>query len=425
MPTPSEAELQAQIGYAVKLLNETLKYGSANTPNVVGMVDTLVQAMETDYSSEVSAGVQALRSSIAAAASPGTARRILDPYLRDYARLRDFPDTDPFAILDRLYDDFIARSKTVQKRAFTFGSVSAGGGNVGTGTVLRMTKDRNALDIENASPDVWTALCVADEFSGGRKHEEVFEVRGGDASRDRLEQLGTGTLLRVPGISGRDSQQLVRNPSFDQLDGSLITAPDSIPGWTVAGAVGNLELWESNYYRGFEGDGGTQRSLLFETNESISQALSVRRAQFDPRRPYVCQIAYNREVGSGDGTLTLTLGAVSKAVVLAAQTGWNILKIDLDDDGWYDKFGETALDLTIALASRTTGTLLVDDLILAPMANVGGTFAAIVGGATPFLRDDTFTWTDTVTEAILQRWFVRAYSKYLPHATSSPTWAEP
>jgi hypothetical protein len=423
MPAPTEAEVRTQIGNAIKLVHECFLKASSASPNFVGLYDTLIQSLETDLAGEAAAGAQAFRNAIAAALATG--RRMVDPLLVAYARARDFPETDPFLILDRLYQDYIDRSQTVASRVFTFGTVAAAGGNSGNGTVNRLTKDENNFDIENAWPDAWTAECVQDEHSFAVKHEEAFEVRGGDLSVDGLEQLGSGIVVpRVTALSGRAAQAFLQNPSFDLFDGTA-AAPTAISGWTVNGSIANLQIDQGNVYRGFDGDGGTPGALMFETNEKVVQALSVRRAQFNPRVPYYCQIAFNRAVGSSDGTLTLRFGAKSAAVALAAQAGWNVLRITLDDDCWHKNFNEQAFNVEVELSARTTGTLLVDDIVIGPFTRVGGTWIAIVGGSTPFLRRDKFTWTDTATDSILQRWLWRIYGSYLPHTTGAPTWAEP
>src|SRR3990167_7528025 len=172
MPTPSEAEIRTQIGAAINILHETFKFASVNSDNLVGHYDVLIQALETDSAGGAGSGAQAVRNAVAAAISVGVGRRMIDPLLRDYARVINVPETDPVAILDRLYQHYHDNTYTVQRRVFTFGSSAAGGGNVGTGLLYRNTKDRNAYDLENVSPDVWTAKCIEDEFSGGRKHEE-------------------------------------------------------------------------------------------------------------------------------------------------------------------------------------------------------------------------------------------------------------
>jgi hypothetical protein len=63
------------------------------------------------------------------------------------------------------------------------------------------------------------------------------------------------------------------------------------------------------------------------------------------------------------------------------------------------------------MASLATGTIVVDDLVLAPMTNPDGTWWAIVGGATPWLKGDMLTFSgDTQgTATILNYWLWRAY----------------
>ena len=82
--------------------------------------------------------------------------------------------------------------------------------------------------------------------------------------------------------------------------------------------------------------------------------------------------------------------------------------------------------ITIELASNTTGDLLVDDFLLGPMTRVDGAWVAIVGGATPFVLRDVFTVTDTSTDTgIIQTQFAKSLGYYLPHLSSSNTWADP
>jgi hypothetical protein len=132
-------------------------------------------------------------------------------------------------------------------------------------------------------------------------------------------------------------------------------------------------------------------------------------------------VAYNREVGTCDGTLTIEMGNKTNNVVLAAQAGWNLLSVPSSpgQDCWYENFMENDADVKITLSGRTTGTLLVDDVLLVPFTPFDGSWYMVVGGATKFLLDDEFTWTDTATESKIQKWLWRAYGRYLPHATGS------
>jgi hypothetical protein len=420
--SPTEAEIQSQIGKAIKIVDQIFRFGSVNGTNLVGLYDALVDALETNFAGEVAAGADAIRAQVASAIPLG--RRVLDPLLREYAKVRNFAETDPVAILERLYDDFADNSKTVQKRAFAYGTVTPGA-NSGDGTINRLTKDERNLDVENAWPDTWTAECIEDETSGARRHAERFEFRSGDPAKDALEQQGSGIVRVVQALTAADSRRFLDNPSFETVDGSIAT-PSTIPGWDIeTGTIADFELVENDTYRGFPGDGGTPRAIRFKANAKLSQLLSVRRGTFDPRIPHYCQIAFKRE-SSCDGTLTVRLGAKTFSATLAAQVGWTVLRIALDDDCWHRNFNEQDFDFEVELSSRTTGTLLVDDVVLGPFTRVGGLWYAAVGGATPFLRRDSFTWSDTIAaDAVIQRWLWWLYDRYLPHAASTPTWAEP
>ena len=80
------------------------------------------------------------------------------------------------------------------------------------------------------------------------------------------------------------------------------------------------------------------------------------------------------------------------------------------------------------------GTVLVDELIIAPYSQVDGTWYALNAGpnnsattaapSIPFLRDDEFTHTDIEVGSIIQEWLARSFGVYLPH-DASPTWVDP
>jgi hypothetical protein len=61
------------------------------------------------------------------------------------------------------------------------------------------------------------------------------------------------------------------------------------------------------------------------------------------------------------------------------------------------------------------------------MTQADGCYYAVVGGSTPFLKEDVFTFTDTGgTSAIINYWLWRAFGRFLPHnASAGETWADP
>lgn len=423
MATPTLAEIKTMIGNAVKHCDELRKYGHVNTPNFIGLEDTLGQSLESNYIQEIGAGLAAMRSQFNSALLSGS--RVLDPLLRELGLFIKAPETDPVSIAQRMFDYMLdVSSDRITSRQFTFGTPVAGVGNAGNGTLNRLTKDMRNLDIENGYADAKAVKCLYDSHSGGIEHEEDFEIRGEAAARDDIQRLGSGKVGRLTALSAKTSQTYVGNPSWS-LFGGTIAVPTSINDWTVTTSLANFEIDQTNYYRDFYGD-STPASLKIKANDTIAQAFTVKNAKIDPYTPYYAQIAFNRAIGAGDGTLTLTVGGVTAAVALVAQAGWNILRIAIGQSNWYRQFNSATPLFSVALSARSTGYVLVDDFIFAPCQFFDGSWYAPVGGSTPWRRDDTFTFTDTEVGAKIQQFLWRYFGVYWPHSTGGGiTWADP
>lgn len=421
MAAPTEANIQDQIGKVCKIFEEMRNFGHVNSPNLIQMEGDLIAALEGDYSSESLSGWAAVRAGYAALIEqPAT---VLTPLLRTYAQFIGVPETDAQSILTRLFDHFTDNTLTVESRAFAFGAISAGGSNVGDGLVNRLTTDENGDDIENQTSDGKTVECIGDEHSGASvEGEERFNIRGETSLRDRIEIAGSGLSAELRAISAKDSRQLIGNPSFDAITGD-IGSVTAINDWTPTTNISNFD-GNVGFYRNPFGSSTTPLSLKILGNDTLSQNFSVKRTTFNPNVPVYLQIAYNRQTGAGDGTLTLHLGSQSTAVVLSAQAGWNVLRIALGTKNWFKTWNQEDPTIAIQLSGHSTGYVLVDDIVLFPMSNFDGAWYTIVGGQTPFLRDDIFTFTDAETGSIIQRWLWRAYQRYLPHS-GSPSWADP
>jgi len=418
---PSESTLQGLIGKEVMLFEALRKNAEVTATTLVSRIQALWQAIDGDYGPEALNGVEAVRAGYAALMSQGSVAAAVLPSLRDYGRIMQVPETDADGLFGRLYDYFVAGSKTVQSRAITFGSVTAGGSNVGTGTINRLTKDENNFDIEATNVEVKTLKCIYDANSQTEEGEEVFEIRGIEASKDGLETLGSGLVGNIAAVSARTSEQLIDNASFETYSAS---ATPRFTSWTLTSGTTPTQD-TTNYYRIMPGT-STGDAASFGANALLTQELQVRGTKLNPGVPYYLQVAYNRQVGAFSGDLKIGLGNTTKTVSLAAQTGWNILRLDLGTGLWFKTFNKQDLAVTIQVLNYASGTLLVDDVILCPMTQADGAYYTAVGGATPFLRSDSFTFTDTGgTSAILQYWFWRVFGRYLPHASSSPTWTEP
>lgn len=417
MASPSESEIIALFQAIVHLEEETREFAEDDAVNALLLIDTIEQSLETDFAGQITTALDSYRGDVSASLTRSSA--LLTPLLRTWAKFIDVPERDAQGMLDRLYDHFIDTGQRIASRIFVFGAAVAGGSNAGDGVLNRLAENEDGLCIENAHSETKTVVCTSDQTSGADKHEEIFEIRGGAAGKDALEVSGSGRTTEIKALSARDS--ILGNPSFSRFSGT-IAALTALTDWTPTTALSNFTLDETNFYRDFVGD-TTPRSVIFGANDTLSQAMSVRRRSLSPGVPYFFQVAYNREIAGADGTLTISLGTQSVSVALAAQTGWNILVLPVDKNLFYKNFNEQDLDVSIQVSGGATFGLRVDDVILAPMTQVDGTWWALVGGATPFLRDDEFASTDSEssTYGVIQRWLWRSFGRYLPQALPAPS----
>lgn len=427
MPVATEAQVQGAIGKACMIDSKLYAYAAVTATTFLDREEAFLEAVPGDAAPFAHQAQSIQRAALNTAFN--TLRQRVDPLLLSYARVLGLAPGDP--ILPRLYRYFADNSGTVLNRAFSFGSWSAGGSNAGTGLIYRLTKDEYNFTIESGFAEVKTAECVADAHSGTRRHEEQFMVRGKPAGRDSLERIGSGVAVPVRCMSANSSSQYVQNPSFENVqNGGTFASNSDLTGWTMS-AYANFASVTATTYKD-NPSATTSRSLRFNTNGSIYQTFEQVRLNWNRNVPLFAQIAFYRE-SSCDGTLSLTIGGVTASVALSAQSGWTILTFPITTNAWFKNWNTDApagsltdAEIKIELASRTTGTLLIDDLIIGPYTPVDGAWVAIVGGATPFIQRDVFTATDTSSDTgIVQTQLARAYGFYLPHTSGTPSWTEP
>lgn len=426
MASPTRAEVETQWSNAAHMLEEARELAQADATNWVGMEDTLAQSVESDFAGEILGSAAQSRTFLAGLLSNSNAAQHLLPHLRSYLRhVVNAPIGQVQDMIDKMYKYMHDNSYTVNSRDFTFGSPAAGGGNAGNGVLYRLTKDEFNYDLEAQHADAKTLECKFDQSTGTFKHEELFEIRGQSSAPDGLALAGSNKRGFIAALSARNS--LLSNPSFSQFGGTA-ASPTSITGWTSSVTVNstNYAFDNTNYYRDFQGD-TTPYSLQMKVTANLTQKLSVLSTRLNTRVPYMLQVAWNRQVGSASGTLVIRMGAANNSVAVSAQTGWQLLRVPASpgQNNWHRQFDEQDLDVAIEW-TRTSGDLLIDDVLLVPATAFDGAWYWMIGGSTPFLREDTFTFSDSETGAVLQRWFWRAFGRYLPHATGAgETWADP
>lgn len=429
MATPSRAELEAQLSAIIHWFETLRETAEDNAENLVGLEEVIVAALESDFPDSITAGIAEARAAVSSALEAG--QLAFDSHLQDWGRFLGIPATDPQEIIDALYEDFQTAGESVQTRGFTFGTPTPNGANAGDGEVLRLTVDAFNFDIENATPEAKRLRCIRDQNSGAEKGREVFLVEGATPSRDQLESLGSGERLEVEAL--HPSQGLLLNPSFADvtIEGGFV---QDIGSWTSSTAVigdgTDYDVDTTNFYLPARDDDETRQSLVVKLTRTLSQKLSVRRTSLVTGLPAFLQVAYEGVTGGATGTLQIEMGTQTVSVAVGAADPWTVLRIPLDQNSWFENFNED--DLAIRLNwTRTGGELRLSDVMFFSVPFVDGTGLVVVPGQTPFLArhpalpdGDEFTFTDTATESVIQRWINRRYRRYLPHS-ATPTIPDP
>ncbi len=440
-PAPTKLELVAMLKNACKALEIDWLHASQNADNFLDQEDTIIQALEMSSGNALNelAAMTTRRASLNAMISQSAVRQLLDPIIIEWGKLINAPETDPDTILrPRMSDQFTTDSDSLQTRDITRGAPVAGGSNVGDGELLRLTTDADGEPIESSYVEVKTFAITEDggqdANSGAERNSEIFAVAGSDREPDELQRTGSGLDATIT-CQTSQNRTVVQNGGFDRISGT-IGSPTGINDWTSSVTVDstNYTFSEADIYQPKPRASSTRRALNIKAlTATLTQRIDTGSKSLSADTPYFAQIAYNRSVGTADGTLTLALGSSTGSVVLAAQSGWNVLRLTLGTGSWLKTFNEEGLDILVSRTLGTTGELLVDDLIIAPMTFVsegqgGGGWWAMVGGATPFLLGDTFTVTDAfaTSDAVVQKWLWRGYGDngYLP-SSAAPTITDP
>jgi hypothetical protein len=306
----------------------------------------------------------------------------------------------------------------------------------------RLTVDENDYDLEACTIETKKFICVSDQNTGTEEQAELFQCMGQQPSLDSLllHEEASENVQRF-GSGESSSVQIRSHHAGSGAGGSLLTnssfsdyasgGDPKFTGWTEDSGESNIEQDTTNYYRSHPGastDGSLKASGDFKISQPVED-MQVRR--LDPNTPYFLRLMYNRQTGSGDGTLAISLGSQSTNVTLDAQTGWNELLLPVGQNSWFKNFNEDPLDVEIQLSSWSEGYVLIDDVILAPFDFIDGTYWFLRGNNTshtPWLVDDFMSYTDTggaPTTGKIQWWNWISGLGYLPHTTGTPTFTDP
>lgn len=397
--------------------------------NLIDLMDVVTQALEGEFAGAQQSSIAASRSGFSSAMD---ATGALTAVYREIARTLDIPeaiDGSIDTVITRIDDVFRESPQSVNSRNITFGTFLASSANVGTGTILRLTEDRDGFPLEAVHLEEKIAICTSDMNTGAQIHEETFEIRGEDPGLDAVAFSGSGLVTTINAASARNS--LLNNPSFSTFTGTSVASGATITAlsdWTFdIGAVTDTQIVSGtgSTFRDFQGDPGPF-ALRVDSSIQISQDLDIGRTRLDADLPYYLTIAYNRDAAgtfietSGVGTITIRMGTASATAVLSTSSaGWNNLRIAPPTvsgaQNWYDTFREDDLDIEIEV-TLTSGQVIIDDVIFWNWVLFDGTYYTIQGNRVRFLRDDQFNVTDSLpgADAILQHWHFRTFGRYWP-----------
>lgn len=395
--------------------------------------DTLEQALEGVYLKEKLDNISNVQATLSNLLSPQSLAAIWTPHLLELARIAGIPERDPAQIVVKLREGYmVTNTEFIKSRGLSFGSISAVTGT-GNFVVNRLTVDAEGQYLENVFTEAKRAEIIADQGSVD-EHEEVLQFRGVEAEPDFVGLAGSGMIVNVPLISAgaAGSGQYLVNPSFSDFLGTAPTAgtpttltdDEDLPGWIVT-TPGSAKVFldTPTPYRGFPGD-TTPYGVEFTGNNKIVQHFNdQKRPVFRKDEPIYVQVAIYRK-SSCDGNVILRFGAITITTAMSSLTdnAWNIVRMTIGTNNWYTNFKEDDPTFEVELASRTTGSMGIDDCIVQKFANVDGTYYAPVGGSTSALLGDYVTWTDGLSgsDAIHQYYLWRSGLGYL-RATAPAT----
>lgn len=441
------ADIVNDLEAAVSFLNGMQTDAATASTGALALAKAARDTITGEIAQPAKDGIASALSSLADAISADRAASILGPIVRELASTSeiDDPASDLDGAFEAVYDYFRDTPRHVKLSAHTFDtSATAGGANVGSGTMYRLTVDEDGNQLEGLDPDTYTIKCVVDARTSGRAHDETFEISGTDGRDDNLDQLGTNLSgVRFFGATGARESVLL-NPSFDEasFSGSTISA---MAGWRTqtdgdsAAPNSNVEIDDGVYFRIVPGKSATNsKGLKFTADEILYQDLVKNNRRISYNEPYLIAIRVRRNsTSTGNAILrlsgTLGSGGVSTTLdisTLSADT-WGTVIIAMGANCWPKAWNSNDLKFQIE-AGSLTGSFTVDDCTFVPMFRFGavlgrragrgalGQYVAYLGGATPAVKDDSWEFGDTSsTRGQANFWLMRGGIGYLPAVADS------
>lgn len=464
------------------------KYVDDNRINAQGALLTDITAINTNISLDqpyLPAGQAAIVQSRKAGCTlmqDGPAH--IAPALTELGFLQALPQSTislPASLYATIRAYMVTNNLAFRSRQFLRGSLggfAAVGSPVGPVGFYPLFVDEDGFSLENGLPDVVTAQCTADTYSGGAPlGQETFTLTG-LLLQDQIDlyqaNRGAGVNDTVQASNADTSLALLANPSFSQFSGT-ITVPTAITGWNVltdgtyTGVLATdiqIDQSAAGVYRAAVYEGTTPGSLLLKGTHPVAIWQRPSDAGKEPPKgdPTFFALRWRADVNGTPwtGTFSVYVGGKFVTVTVAGQTGWQTLILDLATTGVYSYLtkncylknyqtvatgvaAHTVPGLAVAVyttpTSGGTSQLNLDDICWSsftipgykqsPLGGaVGGWMVpfVILGTSTPWEDGDTYVATWTETGAKVERMcarFVGPIGSTFGSTTGAPTSTAP
>jgi len=329
------------------------------------------------------------------------------------------PKRNTYEAIAELVRQMLADSKTVDGNTVSVGSTSAGGSNVGNGTlvfseiapVLDRAKNRPGnLNVQTIKSETITARCEEDSTArttpeGGEKFQ-VFGQRSEDPLNEDWPQ-GSGSRVMISAASPRvnggrgPGKNILHNSDFEEFTTNL---PDH---WTLATGIAGTHVFAA-------GAGATQSNALKivgdgSTNPKLTQTLRTTGGtlgQLNTDKPYTISFLAKYAVARPTGTLrvsvtsdgstvynTGTVGRAMQASVSSAAitTSYALYSVKCFTPLALGKNSIVTIDFSANVAN--TSQVFIDDIVIAQMTEMGPGLGSVqvLPGTAAYRVGDEFT----------------------------------
>ena len=425
-PAPTLPEIWTQAGKYVALWEHWDNIHNASSPNTLDVYAAATNAGigEGVYTPAAVGMIGADVASVSAPLGRDALKARWRPFLREIVRLSTGDSPSPSladaSLLEIVRKYMVDNSKTIKTRTLTQNAPTVTSAT-GDGQILRLSTDKDGFTMEAANAETLTFECEQDQNSGAKEAAEVFRVTGLTPNQvgfpNALEWTGSNIDTTIVSAHAKTAS-IIRNPSFDTnavtSSGSALSATTDVTNWVVATAANWKAYSTSAYvYRGYPGAPTTKWGLECIADDTITQTILTanKGARFGTKVPYFVRVAWQRKT-TATGNLTIALGSQSSTVTIGSGTAdvWNHLYIALGTKNYFDNFNQASLALVITVDTLAAGTVVIDDVVVAPMKLIGGSWYVVDGGDTAWLKGDK--WTSTTTEGTRGKfgyWLWRAF----------------